>query len=44
MFLVMKMLSTSDEVLVNWDELKKKEKSYETLAEEINGIAKTFQL
>ena len=34
--------NTSDEVLANWDELKKKEKSYETLTEEINGIAKTL--
>ena len=34
--------NASDEVLANWDELKKKEKSYETLAEEINGIAKTL--
>ena len=34
--------ATSDEVLDSWDELKKKEKNYETLAEEINGIAKTL--
>ena len=34
--------NTSNEVLDNWDELKKKEKSYETLTEEINGIAKTL--
>ena len=34
--------SNSEEVLANWDELKKKEKSYETLTEEINGIAKTL--
>lgn len=34
--------NTSDEVLASWDELKKKEKSYETLTEEINGIAKTL--
>ena len=34
--------ATSDEVLDSWDELKKKEKNYETLTEEINGIAKTL--
>lgn len=34
--------NNSEEVLANWDELKKKEKSYETLTEEINGIAKTL--
>ena len=34
--------SNSEEVLANWDELKKKEKSYGTLTEEINGIAKTL--
>ena len=33
---------SSKEVLENWDELKKKEKNYETLTEEINGIAKTL--
>ena len=37
-----KSSKSSDEVLENWDELKKKEKSYETLTEEINGIAKTL--
>ena len=34
--------ATSDEVLDSWDELKKKEKNYETLTGEINGIAKTL--
>ncbi|WP_347372405.1 nucleoside triphosphate pyrophosphohydrolase [Clostridium saudiense] len=33
---------SSKEVLENWDELKKKEKNYETLTEEIEGIAKTL--
>ena len=30
---------TTEEVLDNWDELKKKEKNFETLTEEINAIA-----
>lgn len=34
--------NTSNEVLQNWDELKKKEKNYETLSEEIDGIAKAL--
>lgn len=32
----------SQQVLKNWDELKKKEKNYETLTEELKGIAKTL--
>lgn len=35
-------VNNSKEVLDNWDELKKTEKNYETLTEEINGIAKTL--
>lgn len=34
--------NTSEEVLKNWDELKKQEKNYETITEEIEGIAKTL--
>lgn len=34
--------NTSKEVLKNWDELKKEEKNYETITEEIEGIAKTL--
>ncbi|SFU67761.1 tetrapyrrole methylase family protein / MazG family protein [Clostridium sp. DSM 8431] len=30
------------EVLVNWDELKKGEKHFETLTDELNGVAKAF--
>ncbi|MFT8347719.1 nucleoside triphosphate pyrophosphohydrolase [Clostridium saccharoperbutylacetonicum] len=33
-------LNSSEEVLVNWDELKKKEKGYNTITEEMNGITK----
>ncbi|MBM6839023.1 MazG family protein, partial [Clostridium saudiense] len=35
-------VETSEEVLVNWEELKKKEKKYNTISEEIDGIAKTL--
>ena len=35
-------INNSKEVLDNWDELKKTEKNYETITEEINGIAKTL--
>lgn len=34
--------NTSNEVLQNWDELKKKEKNYKTLTEELESIAKTL--
>lgn len=30
------------EVLVNWDELKKSEKNFESLTDELNGVAKAF--
>ena len=33
-------LNSSDEVLVKWDELKKKEKGYSSLTEEMKGITK----
>lgn len=33
-------LNSSDEVLVKWDELKKKEKGYSSLIEEMKGITK----
>ena len=33
-------LNSSDEVLVKWDELKKKEKGYSSLTEEMRGITK----
>lgn len=33
-------LNSSEEVLVKWDELKKKEKGYDSLTEEMNGITK----
>ncbi len=33
-------VSSSEEVLVNWDDLKKKEKGYNSITEEMNGIAK----
>lgn len=32
--------NSSVEVIANWDEIKKEEKGYETLTDEINGIAK----
>ena len=32
----------SEEVLVNWEELKKKEKAFETITDEMNGIARTL--
>ena len=35
-------VETSEEVLVNWEELKKKEKEYNTISDEIDGIAKTL--
>ena len=35
-------VETSEEVLVNWEELKKKEKEYKTISDEIDGIAKTL--
>ena len=35
-------LETSEEVVANWEELKKKEKEYNTISEEIEGIAKTL--
>ena len=34
-------LETSEEVVANWEELKKKEKEYNTISEEIEGIDKT---
>jgi tetrapyrrole methylase family protein/MazG family protein len=33
-------LNSSEEVIVNWDELKKKEKGYDSLTEEMKGITK----
>jgi tetrapyrrole methylase family protein/MazG family protein len=33
-------LNSSEEVLVKWDDLKKKEKGYNTITEEMNGITK----
>ncbi len=33
---------TTEEVLTNWDELKKKEKHFNTLTEELEGIAKSL--
>jgi tetrapyrrole methylase family protein / MazG family protein len=33
-------LNSSEEVLVKWDELKKKEKGYNSITEEMNGITK----
>lgn len=33
---------TSEQVVENWEELKKKEKEYNTISEEIDGIAKTL--
>ena len=33
---------TTEEVLVNWDELKKKEKHFETVTDELKGVAKTL--
>ncbi|WP_294401293.1 nucleoside triphosphate pyrophosphohydrolase [uncultured Clostridium sp.] len=33
-------VNTSEDVLVNWDELKKEEKGYDTLWEEMNGVTK----
>ena len=35
-------IETSEEVLESWEELKKKEKEYSTISEEIEGIAKTL--
>lgn len=35
-------VSGTDEVLDNWDELKKKEKSQETLADSLNSVAKSL--
>ena len=32
----------SEEVLVNWEELKKKEKDFETITDEMNGIARAL--
>ena len=33
---------TTEEVLVNWDELKKKEKHFDTMTDELKGVAKTL--
>ncbi|WP_294153385.1 nucleoside triphosphate pyrophosphohydrolase [uncultured Clostridium sp.] len=33
-------VNTSEDVLVKWDELKKEEKGYDTLREEMNGVTK----
>ncbi len=33
-------INTSNDVLTKWDELKKEEKGYETLSEEMNGVTK----
>ena len=35
-------VDTTEEVLDNWDELKKKEKKFNTLSEELEGIAKAL--
>ena len=35
-------VNTTEEVLVNWDELKKKEKHFNTMTEELNGVAKAL--
>ncbi|NLL31420.1 MAG: nucleoside triphosphate pyrophosphohydrolase [Clostridiales bacterium] len=37
-----KEINNTNEVLKNWDELKKKEKKYDTLTEEMKAIAKTL--
>lgn len=37
-----KNVKTSSEVLQNWDELKREEKNYKTITEEIEAIAKTL--
>lgn len=34
------IVNNSKDVLANWDDIKKKEKGYKTLTDEINGIAK----
>ena len=35
-------VENTEEVLEKWDELKRKEKSYNTLSEELEGIAKAL--
>ena len=35
-------VNTTEEVLANWDELKKKEKHFNTMTDELNGVAKAL--
>lgn len=35
-------VNNTEEVLINWDELKKTEKNFESLSDELNGIAKAL--
>lgn len=35
-------VNTTEDVLVNWDELKKHEKNFENLTDELNGVAKAL--